>query len=154
MHPILLNWPQKFPTFGGRFHKLFWRPICTLRPTFEKLFTGIEPALRHAPNFNRAISILRRAPNFYEIDPGMRTTAGTWSYKMHEISKKMCCVFRPVNRCRSPTDVLKGGLNRTVIQNKKCSSQKYLSETGLVYIVLNYIKCIAIKKKCWKCWPC
>ena len=36
----------------GRFHKLF----CTLRPTFEKLFRGVE-------------CTLRRAPNFYEIDP-------------------------------------------------------------------------------------
>ena len=39
----------KAPT-RGRFHKLF----CTLRQTFEKLFKGIERALRRAPNFNRA----------------------------------------------------------------------------------------------------
>ena len=34
------------------------RPICALRRTFEKLFTGVERNLRHAPNFNRAISMI------------------------------------------------------------------------------------------------
>ena len=34
----------------GQFHKMF----CALRPTFEKLFRGVERALCHAPNFNRA----------------------------------------------------------------------------------------------------
>ena len=39
---------------GGRFQKLF----CALGQTFEKLFRGIERALRRAPNFNRAISLI------------------------------------------------------------------------------------------------
>ena len=38
----------------GRFQKLF----CALRPTFEKLFRGVERNLRHAPNLNRAISMI------------------------------------------------------------------------------------------------
>ena len=38
----------------GRFHKLFFA-LC---PTFEKLFKGVEHALRRAPNFNRAISMI------------------------------------------------------------------------------------------------
>ena len=37
----------------GPFNKLF----CTLRPTFEKLFRGVERELCHAPNLNRAISM-------------------------------------------------------------------------------------------------
>ena len=38
----------------GRFHKLF----CALHPNFEKLFRGVERALRSAINFNRAISMI------------------------------------------------------------------------------------------------
>ena len=53
----------------GRFHKLF----CALRPTFEKLFIGVEHALRHAPNFNRAISkICAMRPTFMKSSPERR----------------------------------------------------------------------------------
>ena len=38
----------------GRFHKLF----RALRPTFEKLFRGVGRALRRAPNYDRAISMI------------------------------------------------------------------------------------------------
>ena len=37
----------------------FLRPIRALRPTFEKLFTGVRRALRRAPSFDRAISMIR-----------------------------------------------------------------------------------------------
>ena len=51
----------------GRFHKLFW----ALRPTFEKLYKGVEPALRRAPNFNRAISMIcTLRPTFMKSTPG------------------------------------------------------------------------------------
>ena len=54
----------------GRFHKLF----CTLRPTFEKLFRGVERALRRVPNFNRAISMICAVRStFMKSTPG-RTT--------------------------------------------------------------------------------
>ena len=36
----------------------FLRPIRALHPTFEKLFTGVQRALRRAPNFDRAISMI------------------------------------------------------------------------------------------------
>ena len=45
--------------------------FCALRPTFEKLYRGVERALRRAPNFNRAISMIRAVrPNF------MKSTLG------------------------------------------------------------------------------
>ena len=49
----------------GLFHKLF----CALCPTFEKLFRGI-------------VRTLRRAPNFYEIDPWFNVVNGVTSYKV------------------------------------------------------------------------
>ena len=46
------------------------RLICTLRATFEKLFKGVERALRRAPNFDRAISMFRPLrPTFMKSTP-------------------------------------------------------------------------------------
>ena len=51
---------------SGQFHILF----CNLRPTFEKLFRGVNRALRHAPNFNRAISLICAVrPTFMKSTP-------------------------------------------------------------------------------------
>ena len=70
-----------------------------LRLTFEKLFTGVERALRRAPNFIELSLYLRLAPNFYEIDPLSTTTLeGIWdcifkiyaTYKCHGyVSRKV-----------------------------------------------------------------
>ena len=50
----------------GRFHKLFF----ALRPTFEMLFTGVEHALRLAPIFNRAVSMICAVrPTFMKSTP-------------------------------------------------------------------------------------
>ena len=60
--------PKPFLVIRGRFHILF----CALRPTFEKLFKGVERALRRAPNFNRAISIIcALRPTFMKSTPGL-----------------------------------------------------------------------------------
>ena len=51
----------------GLFHKLF----CALCPTFEKLFRGVVRALRRAPNFIRAISMICVVrPTFMKLTPG------------------------------------------------------------------------------------
>ena len=56
----------RFHMTRGRFHKFF----CTLRPTFEKLFWGVERALRRAANFDRAIStICALRPTFMKSTP-------------------------------------------------------------------------------------
>ena len=78
--------PSVFYLFGppdwvystrGRFHK----KICALRPTFEKLFTGVERALRHAPNFYRAISMIcALRPTFMKSTPAR--TEGLTSIKL------------------------------------------------------------------------
>ena len=53
----------------GRFYKLF----CALRPTFEKLFRGVECALRRAPNFNRTIfMICAMRPTFLKLTTGQQ----------------------------------------------------------------------------------
>ena len=50
----------------------FLRPIRALRPTFEKLFTGVRRALRRAPSFDRAISMIRALrPTFMKSTPGV-----------------------------------------------------------------------------------
>ena len=56
------------------------RLICTLRPTFEKLFRGVDCALRCVPKFNRAISMIcAGCPTF------MKSTRcpSSSSYKIH-----------------------------------------------------------------------
>ena len=64
----LIPKPRLLQKFRGRFHKLF----CTLRPTFEKLFRGIERALRCAPKFDRAISMICAVrPTFMKLTPGL-----------------------------------------------------------------------------------
>ena len=51
----------------------FLRPICVLRPTFEKLFRGVGRTLRRAPNFDRAISMIcALRPTFMKLTPGIR----------------------------------------------------------------------------------
>ena len=71
--------------YGGWFHKF----LCAIRPTFEQLFTGVERALRRAPNFDRAVCQL--APNFYEIDARsiwMKTgSSWSWSFFLHGVIK-------------------------------------------------------------------
>ena len=48
----------------------FLRPICALRPTFEKLFTGVRRALCRTPSFDRAIYMIRALrPTFMESTP-------------------------------------------------------------------------------------
>ena len=50
----------------------FLRPIRALRPTFEKLFTGVRRALRRAPSFDRAISMIcALSPTFMKSTPGL-----------------------------------------------------------------------------------
>ena len=48
------NFSHSICSTRGLFHKLF----CALRPTFEKLLRGVGRALRRAPNFDRAISMI------------------------------------------------------------------------------------------------
>ena len=69
-HSLLI--PDKFDQSltlcpWGRFHK----QCCALRPTFEKLFRGVEHALRRAPNFDRSISMICAVrPTLMKSTPG------------------------------------------------------------------------------------
>ena len=61
---------QKNKFLRGQFHKLF----CAPRPTFEKLFRGVEHALHRAPNFNRGISMIcTMRPTFIKSTPGCKS---------------------------------------------------------------------------------
>ena len=66
-HEKVKSAPQtSFILTWGQFHEIF----CALRPTFEKLFTGVERALRRAPNFYRAISMIcALRPTFMKSTP-------------------------------------------------------------------------------------
>ena len=62
------------------------RPFCALPPIFEKLFTGVERALRLVPNFYRAISIIcAMPPTFMKSTPGLVLSHGIIATSMLEL---------------------------------------------------------------------
>ena len=62
--------------------------ICTIRPTFENLFRGVEHSLCRAPNFNWAISMICAfRPTFMKSSPG----ANLRSWNMRKL--QLICRF-------------------------------------------------------------
>ena len=86
------NVPPCFPDKGWVLAKqgsISWtvlRPFCALPPIFEKLFTGVERALRLVPNFYRAISIIcAMPPTFMKSTPGLVLSHGIIATSMLEL---------------------------------------------------------------------
>ena len=122
----------------GRFHKLF----CSLHPTFDKLFRGVGRALRHAPDFDRATSMIcALRPTFMKSTPESRDLKIILLLNSY-LQSALETSFKPVNFVQVSPE------NLSEICLRFCVKSHPALETCLKWIILGNRIIVSFRPQC------